>query len=262
MRRYNPGNTATTSAPWPGHRTAPCSPVAGTKNILYIYQPGEDEPMEPLFREHTDWIRGISWSSDGDLVAAASDDNTSTVWSVSAGALIRKHSDHTDYCRDVVFSPDGNSLLTVSDDYYGYIYDPADAELADRSIEGHEGWIFTADWSPNGRMIVTGDNNAQLIVHHLRGNKGQDYYNDPDEETDWLDVDWAPNSQSFAATSAYQIIILEPGADSPSLVLNAEGGNEVSANALDEIPVAGAAGCPADLPFAGWIQARPHRQRL
>ncbi len=226
----------------------------GDDNILFIYNPEDGSIMEE-FSSHTDWIRGVSWSSDGDLVAAASDDQSATVWSVSAGALLKKHNDHTDYCRDVVFAPTGESLLTVSDDYYGYIYDPADAELADQSLEGHEGWIFTADWSPNGRMIVTGDNNATLITYNLRGGNSQEFYNDPDEDTDWLDVDWAPDSETFAATSAFHIIIMEPGGDLPQITLPVEGGEEVTENPLDEI-------LARELPSASQIYPSPDGSKL
>ncbi|MCB0635301.1 MAG: hypothetical protein KDC54_01715, partial [Lewinella sp.] len=195
---------------------------AGDENTIFIYDASSGEKVHE-FDGHSDWIRGLSWSPDGQLIAAASDDGTSTVWSLKADDLLKVHRDHTDYCRDVAFAPSGEKLVSVSDDYSGYIYSPADQNLPSLSLTGHQGWIFSVDWSPNGRSIATCDNEATVKIYEARTGEVEQTYIDEDTEVDWFDVDWSPDGRTLIALTYSHFTAFDPREDTPKYSVTPEG---------------------------------------
>jgi WD40 repeat protein len=194
----------------------------GDDNIVFIYDPASGEKLHE-FDGPSDWIRGLAWSPDGQLIAAASDDGTCTVWSIKADELVKVHRDHTDYCRDVAFAPTGEKLVSVSDDYSGYVYSPADQNLPSMSLTGHEGWIFSVDWSPDGRSIATGDNEAAVKIFNARSGEVERTYLDEDMETDWLDVDWSPDGRTLTALTYDHFTVFDPRNDMPKFTVTPAG---------------------------------------
>ena len=49
------------------------------------------------YRGHSDWVRDICFSPDGEYIASASDDNTVKLWSTETGQLVRTMRGHNDY---------------------------------------------------------------------------------------------------------------------------------------------------------------------
>lgn len=207
---------------------------AGDELKVFFYDPNSGE-MLGGYEGHSDWIRGLSWSSDGTMVAAASDDGTATVWSAD-GDLITTHRDHTDYCRDVAFSPTGNQLITVSDDLSALLYDTGDSNTAERDLGGHQNWIMTLDWSPNGRRVVTADNGGGIVVHNLRSDS-KETYEEYGEEVGWMDVDWAADNKTIAATTSSRILIYNADTQEKVFDIGVVGSSSESAgeSSLDEI---------------------------
>ncbi|HRQ37127.1 MAG TPA: TIR domain-containing protein [Chloroflexota bacterium] len=62
---------------------------------------------------------------------------------------------HDDWVNELAFSPDGRRLLSASDDGTAVLWDVATGESL-FSLP-HEGLVFTATFSPDGRLIATGD---------------------------------------------------------------------------------------------------------
>ena len=65
---------------------------------------------------HSDWVRSVAFSPDGQLLASGSDDNTIKLWQPGTGNQIRTLTGHSNWVISVAFSPDGQLLASGSDD--------------------------------------------------------------------------------------------------------------------------------------------------
>ncbi|TEU17946.1 MAG: hypothetical protein E3J21_07060 [Anaerolineales bacterium] len=65
---------------------------------------------------HTDWVRSVTFSPDGSLLASGSADQTVRLWDVSTGQCLKTLQGHTYLVWSVAFSPDGCTLASGSQD--------------------------------------------------------------------------------------------------------------------------------------------------
>jgi|GEM_PF-898707 len=129
------------------------------------------------FRGHTKSVNSARFSRSGDSIVTASADGTARVWRASAkGALVTLEEDDDRPIVDVKrrsirvgtdmgilldylivdLSPDGSKVITVSEDdrRIARLWKTEGGELL-AILEGHEGTIVDARFSPNGRMVAT-----------------------------------------------------------------------------------------------------------
>lgn len=62
---------------------------------------------------HTQELKGVALSPDGDLAATASSDGTVRLWETATGAARAVYRTHPESAADVAFSPDGRTLASV-----------------------------------------------------------------------------------------------------------------------------------------------------
>jgi WD40 repeat protein len=72
---------------------------------------------------HTNWVRGIAWSSDGTRLVSGSEDRTVRVWDVNSGQEALTLKGHTALVYGVAWSPDGRRLASASGDLTVRIWD-------------------------------------------------------------------------------------------------------------------------------------------
>ena len=65
---------------------------------------------------HTDTVRSVAFSPDGQHIVSGSDDKLVKVWSVSARKEVASLAGHTNCVYSVAFSPDGQHIVSGSDD--------------------------------------------------------------------------------------------------------------------------------------------------
>jgi WD40 repeat protein len=95
--------------------------------------PDQPIPMDALFHDET--------------VARAS--------KVGPGDGSRRLKGHTEKVWSVAYSPDGTRLLSASDDRTARLWDPVTAKEV-RRFGGHEGPVYIAVFTPDGRVITAG----------------------------------------------------------------------------------------------------------
>ena len=113
------------------------------------------------FEGHVTYVRSLAFSPDGRAVLAGSQSiPDSTVgdlilWDLETGEEIRRF-DITHDVANIAMSADGSRALTGSvTDFVAILWDVATGR-AIRRFEGHDGWVRTVAFSPDGRTAVSG----------------------------------------------------------------------------------------------------------
>jgi WD40 repeat protein len=133
-----------------------------------------------VLRGHSYFIKSVKFSLDGRRAVTASDDMTARVWdlekctgnSCEATSVLKGH---TDNLRGAYFSPDGTRVVTASGGFNARTWDARvwDPDFIDCSygkpcspiiLTEHLGWIYTAEFSPDGSRIVTSSADGTIRV--------------------------------------------------------------------------------------------------
>jgi WD40 repeat protein len=110
---------------------------------------------------HTGFVRSVSFSPDGSLLASGSADDTIKLWRVSDGSLVRTLTGHTGFVRSVSFSPDGSLLASGSADDTIKLWRVSDGSLV-RTLTGHTGQVYSVAFSPDGRLLASGSRDKTI----------------------------------------------------------------------------------------------------
>ena len=116
-----------------------------------------------ILRGHEDVVMSAAFSPDGKTVVTASDDKTARIWEVATGREIATLRGHKDSVVTAAFSPDGRSVVTTSFDRLAVLKTAENtARVWDAftgketaTLKGHDGVVFLAAFSPDGKTIVT-----------------------------------------------------------------------------------------------------------
>lgn len=115
-------------------------------------------------RGHRKAITGVTFNSDGSLMATSSVDRTVRLWDTRAGEAARVlMGGHRDWVRGVSFRPDGKQLASVGDDGAVRLWDPQSGERMFRLV-GHDTGAQCLCWSPDSRLVVSGGTDGQVCL--------------------------------------------------------------------------------------------------
>ena len=107
---------------------------------------------------HTNWVRSVTFSPDGELLPSGSRDGTVRLWRVANGGLVRTlvgPMGWNAWISSVAFSPDGVLLASGSDDKTVRLWRVADGTPV-RTLQGHTGWVTGVAFSPDGALLASG----------------------------------------------------------------------------------------------------------
>jgi WD40 repeat protein/tRNA A-37 threonylcarbamoyl transferase component Bud32 len=104
---------------------------------------------------HSDWVRCVAVSPDGQRIATASADGTARVWDLASGRATRTLPGHTGPVLSIAVTPDGQRIITGSGDGTAKIWD-ASSGRALHELKGHTDGIRSVAVTSDGRRIITG----------------------------------------------------------------------------------------------------------
>ena len=173
--------------------------VTGAGNKAVIWNLVSNEWYRTLQGGNDDIsMGGLTFSPDGQLLAAACRDNTAKIWEIETGELVVNLDGHSKPVNKAVFTPDGKQLITCSGDSTAKIWN-LKTKKVHFTIEGHSKGIIGLAVSKDGRKLATGssDNSVKIwnietgtLMWSLEGHKGS-----------VLSVAFSPDGKQLATAS-------------------------------------------------------------
>ncbi|HUG90298.1 MAG TPA: protein kinase, partial [Planctomycetaceae bacterium] len=131
--------------------------------------------------EHRAPVLCVGFSHDGRRLLTASQDETARVWDVASGTQIRRLWGHSGWVWSAAFCPerdargrarDERRIVTASQDGTARIWIDRSAAHqpvwttvdGDATFREHDGPVFTAAFSPDGRLVATGGHDRRVLL--------------------------------------------------------------------------------------------------
>jgi WD40 repeat protein len=170
--------------------------------------------------EHVSIIAG---APDGRRIAAATSRGRIQIWDRN-GAVQSRLGQHRGEVHAIAWSRDGKCLATVGADGTLRIWDPHNGAVQVR--KEHTGAFRVVDWSPDKR-VATGHDDQRLVV---RAEDGEVLRELTGHRGPVSSVEWAPNGEHLASTSADGISIWHAGSGKQLRLLTVPRGTQRSAS--------------------------------
>lgn len=119
------------------------------------------------FIGHTEIVKSVALSSDGNTALSASWDQTVILWNIHTGEIIHRLTGHTGKANAVVFMPDGLSAISGSSDKSLILWNLQTGDII-RRFEGQSDEIWAVAISPDGRYAASGDSQGNLLLWHVQ----------------------------------------------------------------------------------------------
>lgn len=113
-------------------------------------------------------IFSVTFSPDGELLAAGDDNGQVKLWRVSDGQPVLTIQAHESWIKSIAWSPDGKTLASSSADQTIKLWDRSGACL--QVMRGHLAWIRSVAWTPDGQAIVSGSADRTVKVWDVATN--------------------------------------------------------------------------------------------
>ena len=155
----------TTASPSPDGRTvAARDPRDG--RVLRICEEVSFRPIRALSRHSGSSVSAVSYSPDGQTLAAGSFDGMVEIWNMPSGRLLHTLSGHTGSVEALGYSPDGRTVASGGDDKTVKIWDVVSGELL-HNLSGRA-IVKDLSYSPDGWTLISGGNDDTVEIWRVQ----------------------------------------------------------------------------------------------
>ncbi|KAF7505435.1 hypothetical protein GJ744_000762 [Endocarpon pusillum] len=116
---------------------------------------------------HSDWVRAVTFSPDGALLASGSDDQMIRLWDTQTGREVQKLEGHSNLVSAVAFSPDGAILASGSNDQTIRLWDTQTGQEVQK-LEGHSDKVSAVAFSPDGAILASGSDDQTIRLWDIQ----------------------------------------------------------------------------------------------
>jgi RNA polymerase sigma factor (sigma-70 family) len=120
-----------------GHITPPKGPPAEPGDMIYLWDSASGRELRRIPTGHH-YVRALSFSPDGRLIASCGSDRIVHLWEASSGQERRRYEGHRSWVESVDFVPDGLRLASASSDgtaLVWQVFDPAPRERSAADLD-------------------------------------------------------------------------------------------------------------------------------
>ncbi|GAB1542095.1 hypothetical protein NUACC21_47690 [Scytonema sp. NUACC21] len=113
---------------------------------------------------------GVSFTPDGNLIAAGNDDKTVRIWNSKGQLLKTLPQEHSDRVYGVSFSPDGKTLASFSADSTIILWNIQQGKKI-RTLTGHKFEVFSTSFTVDGKILISGSNDNTIKFWRVEDGK-------------------------------------------------------------------------------------------
>ena len=128
--------------------------VCGSDDGIRLWDTHTGEHKKTL-TEHRNVVDTVALSSDGNILASGSWDNTIRLWDAHTGEHKKTLTEHKSRSESVTFSPDGKTIASGNHDNTIRLWD-ADTGENKMTLTGHTESIRSIAFSPDGKTLASG----------------------------------------------------------------------------------------------------------
>lgn len=183
---------------------------------------------------HTNTIRSVAFSPDGNRLVTSSWDNTALLWNVASGNRLNSVIWQAMGSDAITFSPDSKTLASSLTDLTIALLDVSSGQTL-QTLSGHTGRINSLAFSPDGGTLASGSDDGSIILWEVAsGQVRQTLSGYPlimDDGMAWFmgkvnNLAFSPDGKTLASGSSDYTLILWDVTSGKPLRLFASFGNQ------------------------------------
>jgi WD40 repeat protein len=128
--------------------------AVGLRSGDIITLDGNTGSQVAVFSGHTDWVRSVTFSSDGTLLVSGSDDETLKLWDIQTGGVIKTFYGHTHYVFSVSISFNHTTIASGAHDNTLCLWDIQAGECC-HIINQEEDVVYVSFSPTNSQHLIS-----------------------------------------------------------------------------------------------------------